>query len=51
VAGNKVSSIRFYRTALVTSLIANVLLGAAFFLYVHFVDTASSIEDVIGAFE
>ena len=42
MAGNKVSSIRFYRIALVTSLIANVLLGAAFFLYVHFVDTAST---------
>jgi len=51
VAGNKVSSIRFYRIALVTSLIANVLLGASFFLYVHIVDTATSFEDVIGAFE
>jgi hypothetical protein len=50
-SGSKVTSIRFYRIALVASLIANVLLGAAFYLYVHFVDTTSSIEDVIGAFE
>jgi hypothetical protein len=45
-----VTGIRFYRIALVTSLIFNALLVTAFWLYVHFAGTLSMIEDVVGYF-
>ena len=44
------TAIRFYRIALFTSLVLNVLLATALWLYVHFAGTLSMIEDAVGFF-
>ena len=44
------TSIRFYRIALFTSLVLNVLLVTALWLYVHFAGTLAMIEDAVGFF-
>lgn len=42
---------RLYRLALIASLGLNLLLGTAFWLYVHFAETLSMIADVVGWFD
>ncbi|MBV8850487.1 MAG: hypothetical protein JOZ16_12995 [Methylobacteriaceae bacterium] len=45
------TSLRMLRIALVASLLTNVFLISAFWLYVHYAATLSLIQDVVGFFE
>jgi hypothetical protein len=45
------TSVRWYRIALITSLGLNALLLTAFWLYLHFGGTLSTIQDVLGLFD
>jgi len=43
--------LRWYRIALIVSLVLNALLLTAFWLYVHFGGTLSTLQDVLGLFD
>jgi hypothetical protein len=49
--GEKLSSHRLLGIALVSSLVMNLLLVAAFWLYIHYAGTLSLIQDAVGFFE
>jgi hypothetical protein len=49
--GRTLSSLRLLRIALVSSLVLNVLLVTAFWLYIHYAGTLSLIQDAVGFFE
>jgi hypothetical protein len=48
---SKMTSLRWYRIALIVSLVLNALLLTAFWLYVHFGGTLSTLQDVLGLFD